>query len=76
MKLARVKGKLREQGAIYVDKILKGAKPSESPITQPTKLVMWLNARTAREVGVALSPAPPVSADEVLTMTNSEPYVI
>jgi putative tryptophan/tyrosine transport system substrate-binding protein len=52
--------------AVYVDKLLKGAKPSELPVEQPAKFEFLINLRTARSLGMDI-PAPMLSrADEVL----------
>jgi len=54
----------RQVGTIIV-KILKGAKPADLPVEQPTKFEFALNARTAKTLGIAIPPAVLVRADDV-----------
>lgn len=50
--------------ADYVDKILRGAKPRELPVTQPTKFELVVNVRTAKSLGLELAPALKARVDE------------
>lgn len=57
---------LRRRLAVYVDKILKGTRPAELPIEQPTRLMFSINLATARELGLKVPPSLLMRADKVI----------
>jgi putative tryptophan/tyrosine transport system substrate-binding protein len=54
------------RGAVYVDQVLRGAKPADLPVQVPVKFEMAVNTKTAKALGLTIPPSLLATADEVI----------
>jgi putative ABC transport system substrate-binding protein len=57
---------LHRRSPDHIDRILKGERPGDMPVQQPTKFVLVIKLKTAKALDIIIAPSPPATADEAV----------